>query len=198
MDYDVFAGGAGAQFDRDGMDVVRVHAAMADSAPIEATEHEFPLIVERCELIEDSGGPGAFRGGLGMNLDIRIWAEKAHLSGRGLRHELRAPGLFGGEGGRLAAYTLDPGTNHAAKLPAVFSEMALPIGSVIRAETPSGAGFGDPLARAPERVLDDVLAGKVSRAGAARDYGVVIDDRGIDTDLTAALRSERRRERAAP
>jgi N-methylhydantoinase B len=194
----VFAGGAGAHFDRDGMDVVRVHAAMADSTPIEATEHEFPLIVERCELIEDSGGPGTFRGGLGMNLDIRIWADKAHLSGRGLRHELRAPGLFGGEGGRLAAYTLDPGTNHAVKLPAVFSEMALPVGSVIRAETPSGAGYGDPLTRAPERVLDDVLAGKVSREGAFRDYGVVVENSSVDAGATAALRAERRRERVAP
>jgi len=34
VDYDMFAGGAGAQFDRDGMDTVRVHAAIADSTPL--------------------------------------------------------------------------------------------------------------------------------------------------------------------
>lgn len=188
VDYDVFAGGAGAQFDRDGMDVVRVHAAMADSTPIEATEHEFPLIVERCELIEDSGGPGRFRGGLGMALDIRVWAKEARLSGRGLRHGLAAPGLFGGRGGRLAGYTLDPGTNHETKLSAVFSELALPPETTVRVETPSGAGYGNPLDREPARVLADAKAGRISREGGERDYGVVIDDGAVDIGSTNALR----------
>jgi N-methylhydantoinase B len=198
VDYDVFAGGAGAQFDRDGMDAVRVHAAMADSTPIEATEHEFPLIVERCELIQDSGGPGRFRGGLGVGLDIRVWAEQARLSGRGLRHGLAAPGLFGGAGGRLARYALDPARNGTEPLPAVFSERAIPVGTVVRVETPSGAGFGDPLARAPERVLADVVAGKVSRDAAARDYGVVLADGAVDVEATAALRQRREREPQRP
>ena len=196
VDYDVFAGGAGAQFDRDGMDAVRVHAAMADSTPIEATEHEFPLIVRRCELRRDSGGPGKFRGGLGLGLDIRVWADKARLSGRGLRHGLRAPGLFGGDSGGLAAYTLNPGTQEEKKLPAVFSEMPLTPGATIRVETPSGAGYGDPLERDPERVLADVTAGKISTEAALRDYGVVLAARSVDLpgtrDLRARLAAERR------
>jgi len=191
VDYDVFAGGAGAQFDRDGMDVVRTHAAMADSTPIEATEHEFPLIVERCELIKDSGGPGKFRGGLGMGLDVRVWADKARLSGRGLRHGLKAPGLFGGDGGQFAAYVLNPGKNDEKQLPAVFSELPLTTGSTIRIQTPSGGGYGDPLERDPERVRRDVIAGKVSVEGARRDYAVVIADGKIDPSQTQALRSHR-------
>ncbi len=197
VDYDVFAGGAGAQFDRDGMDVVRVHAAMADSTPIEATEHEFPLTVRRCEMIEDSGGAGEFRGGLGMKLDIAVWANKASLSGRGLRQGLVAPPLFGGKGGRFGSYILDPDTNHEEKLQAVFSERALPVGSVIRVETPSGAGFGDPLGREPERVLADVVAEKVSAAGAERDYGVVVASAAVDAPGTERLRERLRQERQA-
>ena len=197
VDYDVFAGGAGAQFDRDGMDVVRVHAAMADSTPIEATEHEFPLIVRRCEMIQDSGGPGTFRGGLGMRLDIAVWAKDAHLSGRGLRQGLAAPPLFGGKGGRFGSYILDPETNHEEKLPAVFSERSLPVGSVIRIETPSGAGFGDALERDPKRVLADVVADKVSVACAEREYGVVIANAEVDARGTQRLRERLRRERQA-
>ena len=196
VDYDVFAGGAGAQFDRDGMDVVRVHAAMADSTPLEATEHEFPLTVRRCELLQDSGGPGKFRGGLGMRLDIAVWAEKARLSGRGLRHGLRPPGLFGGDGGSLASYILNPDTPQEQKLPAVFSEMPLPTGTVIRVETPAGAGYGDALERDPERVRGDVIAGKISPAGARRDYGVILADDGIDVAATQALRSRLKQERS--
>ena len=195
VDYDVFAGGAGAQFDRDGMDVVRVHAAMADSTPIEATEHEFPLIVQHCELLQDSGGPGTFRGGLGMGLDILVWADKGRLSGRGLRHGLRAPGLFAGEGGRVASYTLSTGTGEENKLEAVFSERPLPPRAVIRVETPSGAGYGDPLERDPARVLADVVADRVSVEGARRDYGVVLDRDGVDLEGTENLRVRLRQEK---
>ncbi len=195
VDYDVFAGGAGAQFDRDGMDAVRVHVTRADSTPIEATEHEFPLIVRRCEMLDDSGGPGKFRGGLGIELEIVVWADKARLSGRGLRHGLQAPGLFGGDGGRVASFILDPGTAQERKLQAVFSEMPLPSGAVIRVETPSGAGFGDPFERDPERVGSDVTAGKVSVEGAKRNYGVVFAGRNIDIEGTRALRIRLREER---
>jgi N-methylhydantoinase B len=195
VDYDVFAGGAGAQFDRDGMDAVRVHAAMADSTPIEATEHEFPLIVQRCELLRDSGGPGKFRGGLGMGLDILVWADEGRLSGRGLRHGLQAPGLFGGDGGRLASYIMNPGTTEEQKLEAVFSEMPLPPRAVIRVETPSGAGFGDPLMREPECVLADVIADKVSDEGARRNYGVILENGNVDLEGTRVLRARLQEER---
>jgi N-methylhydantoinase B len=177
VDYDVFAGGAGALADRDGMDAVRVHAAMADSTPIESTEHEFPLIVQRCELIQDSGGPGKFRGGLGLRVEMQVWAEQGRLSGRGLRHGLRSQGLFGGESGAGASYTMNPGTPSEEKLPAAFPERALPARAVIRVETPAGAGYGDPRERDPRRVLADVRAGKVSAEAAQRDYGLDIAPR---------------------
>ncbi len=196
VDYDVFAGGAGAQFDRDGMDVVRTHAAMADSTPIEATEQEFSLIVQHCELLLDSGGPGEFRGGLGMKLDIAVWADQARLSGRGLRHGLQAPALFGGKSGRLASYILNPGTAEEKKLNAVFSEMPLSSGAVIRVETPSGAGFGDPLERDPTSVQGDVTSGKVSAEGAKRDFGVLLAAQGVDVEGTRALRARLKLERS--
>jgi len=189
VDYDVFAGGAGARADRDGMDAVRVHAAMADSTPIEATEHEFPLIVQRCEFIQDSGGPGKFRGGLGLRVDILVWADQGRLSGRGLRHGLRAPGLFGGQSGGAASYTMNPGTPEQKKLEAVFSERPLPPRTVIQVETPAGAGYGDPLARDPQRVLEDVVSGKVTVESARRHYGVVIHNTAVDLEATRAVRT---------
>jgi N-methylhydantoinase B len=196
VDYDVFAGGAGAQCDRDGMDAVRVHAAMADSTPIEATEHEFPLVVQRCEFIQDSGGPGKFRGGLGLRLDILVWADHGRLSGRGLRHGLRAAGLFGGQSGGGAAYTMNPGTAQQTKLQAVFSERPLPPRTTIRVETPAGAGYGDPLERDPQRVLADVVSGKVSVEAAKRHYGVIVRGTAMDVEATRATRSGRARQGA--
>jgi N-methylhydantoinase B len=131
-------------------------------------------------------------------MEIRVWAEQAHVSGRGLRHTLRAPGLFGGKGGRLAAYVLHAGSNRGEQLQAVFSERPLPPNAVLRVETPSGGGFGDPLERAPALVLADAIAGKVSRDGAARDYGVVLADDEVDVERTAVLRHCLAQERHQP
>ena len=187
VDYDIFAGGAGALSNEDGKDAIRVHATTANSTPAEATEQEFPLTVGRCELMRDSGGPGRFRGGLGIRIDITMWADHARVSGRGMCQELAAPGLLGGNGGGVSRFILHPDGARERRLPSVFTELAVEAGTTVRIETPSGAGFGDPLGRDPDRVQADVRAGKVSREAAKRDYGVVLTDGRVDRDGTAAL-----------
>ncbi|MBI4183536.1 MAG: hydantoinase B/oxoprolinase family protein [Proteobacteria bacterium] len=190
VDYEVYAGATGALHDQDGRDAVRVHASVTDNQPIEAIEQEFPLSVGRYELIEDSGGAGRFRGGLGVRLDVAMLGEEPRLAGRGLRQALRAPGLYGGAEGRLAQFVLDPDTPAARKLPSVFSDLPVSTRTTVRLETPSGGGFGDPLLRDPGRVLADVVSGKVSREGAARDYGVVVAGGAVDRAASDALRRE--------
>jgi N-methylhydantoinase B/oxoprolinase/acetone carboxylase alpha subunit len=61
----------------------------------------------------------------------------------------------------------------------------------------SGGGYGDPLEREPERVLNDVEAGIVSREEAQEIYGVVIDGATpvLDIAATQKLRIELKRER---
>ena len=190
VDYEVYAGAAGALFDRDGMDAVRVHASVTENAPIEAFERAFPLVAERYELVDGSGGPGQSRGGLGVRLDILILAEDAHLAGRGLRQSLPAPGCFGGCSGSTGRFLLNPATESEQLLPSVFSDLLIRTGSVVRIETPSAGGFGIPLERDPQRVLADVLAGKVSPSLAKKDYNVVITDGSVDVPATTALRAK--------
>jgi N-methylhydantoinase B len=58
---------------------------------------------------------------------------------------------------------------------------------------PGGGGFGDPLARDPQRVGADVRDGYVTPERAREDYGVVVDDGGeVDLPATATLRAARR------
>ena len=72
--------------------------------------------------------------------------------------------------------------------------------AVSRLRTAGGGGWGDPLARDPEKVLADVRDEYVSIAGAARDYGVVVtgdpvrhpEGLRVDVDATAALRAGER------
>jgi hypothetical protein len=63
---------------------------------------------------------------------------------------------------------------------------------------PGGGGFGEPLERKPEHVLDDVLDGFVSTRRAQDIYGVVIQDGAIDAAATQALRKERGSRAADP
>ncbi|MBI4183130.1 MAG: hydantoinase B/oxoprolinase family protein [Proteobacteria bacterium] len=191
VDYETYAGATGGLADQDGKDSVRVHISGAANLPVESLEQEFPLTVGCYELVPDSGGPGAFRGGLSTRRDITIWAGEPRLAGRGLRQTEGAPPLFGGAKGRTGSFVLDP-LGAARRLPGSFSELAIETGATVRMTTPSGAGLGDPLAREPARVLADVVSGKVSREGAARDYGVVIADGAVDPARTAARRARLR------
>jgi N-methylhydantoinase B len=45
------------------------------NGPVEALETEFPMRIESYELVQDSAGPGTFRGGLGQRRTWRILAD---------------------------------------------------------------------------------------------------------------------------
>ena len=70
----------------------------------------------------------------------------------------------------------------------------------VRVATAGGGGWGDPLDREPERVLEDVRDEFVSRQSAQDDYGVVIDPAGMSVDqaATASLRAKLRAASATP
>ena len=192
VDYETYAGASGALSAFDGKDAVRVHVSGAANLPVESVEQEFPLTVRRYELIADSGGPGRYRGGLATRRDVTIWAEKGRLAGRGLRQTHGASGLFGGGPGRPGMFVVHPEGNREKRLPGSFSELEMQAGTSIRVETPSGAGFGNPLEREPEQVLADVIAGKVTASAAEHAYGVAVTGRSVDTPRTAFLREARR------
>jgi len=59
-------------------------------------------------------------------------------------------------------------------------------------QTPGGGGYGTPLERDPEDVLEDVRDGKVSVSKAEGAYGVVIADGELDAAATERCRAARR------
>jgi N-methylhydantoinase B len=164
-----------------------IFANMA-SQSIEMTEAEQPFQILRYELIEDSAGPGKFRGGASFRRDFRFLEEEGVLQVRSDRRRFRPFGLYGGGPGRASMNYLDPdGENRI--LPSKFT-MTIRRGEVFREEVAGAGGWGDPLERDPERVLRDVRNGFVSRAAAEREYGVVLAPGNwtVDAVATAALR----------
>jgi N-methylhydantoinase B len=67
--------------------------------------------------------------------------------------------------------------------------VSLQQGDVVRLKTPGGGGYGDPFARDPDLVLQDVQRGYISRRTVRQEYGVLIRRGRVDWAATAALRA---------
>jgi len=178
---DITEGSYGGRQGRDGMDAVDTLFANTRNNPIEDIESHYPLRVSRYELIEDRGGPGRWRGGLGSIRDVTFNAPGG-MSLEGDGNRFPPPGLFDGGPGTVGAVVFDPGRPSERPMPSKFPYMKVKEGDTIRTVSPCGGGYGDPFERDPERVLEDVRDGFVSAESARRDYGVAVVAAGPEDD----------------
>src|SRR3546814_2144407 len=139
--------------------------------PVESMELEFPVVVERYDLTEDSGGAGAFRGGMGINREFRMYGEDMTVAVRSARQKFPAKGVNGGKSGAAGAFILNPDTPEAQRLPSTSSATPLKKGDLLRIRTPGGGGMGDPAKRNPKYIHADFLQGKISAYAIKNDYG---------------------------
>jgi len=181
--YELIGSAYGARTGKDGVSGISVLISTCNTAPIEIMENEFPIRFRRWELIRDSGGPGAFRGGLGPVREYDLLAKEAQLTLRGGKHVVFAEGLAGGLPARRGNCIINPGRDDERALPSRFSGVALRCGDVLRIEKSGGGGLGVPTARPFAQVLDDVLDGYVTRQAAIDVYGA--DPERIDRELVA-------------
>lgn len=185
-------GGGGACEGCDGWDhigFIRVAGALA-SQDVEMMEAQDPHILLKHELITDSGGPGRWRGGLGVHSVWLSYAKEGRLVvwGDGTMDDNRPFGLFDGHCSPIAneGWLREPG-KEPIKLEN-FSVYSYEPGSIIEIRVSGGGGFGDPLERSPEEVREDVLNEKVSIEAARRDYGVIIDPETLEIDYVETER----------
>ena len=182
-------GGMGASSARDG-DYVFIFPANGGNTPIEIFESDTPLIVEKRELLTDSGGPGTMKGGLGRRVVFRIPDDKyapispVNLGIQSGRFRYAPEGLFGGKSGSKAQFLINGNPGNP------YGLTQLNPGDVIIMDAAGGGGYGDPLGRDPELVRNDVVDGYVSIESAKTLYGTVIDPgtMQVDMDATKTLR----------
>ena len=184
VQYEILAGAMGARSTKDGVSATSVHVRNASITPIEIVETEYPVEVARFELVPDSGGPGRFRGGLGMVREYRMLG-RARRTARGGRDLGQPRGRDGGLAGRPSRVVLNPETDRERVLEGRDASVELDRGDVLRVELGGAGGFGDPRTRPPEAVLRDVREGYVTPEGALRDYGVVLTRSGGVWQLAA-------------
>lgn len=159
---ETIGGGSGARAGKDGLDGVQVHITNTSNLPVECLEMEYPLLVEEYGLVEGSGGPGRFRGGLGLRRTIRVLAGEATFLGTLDRASVAPWGLFGGGEGGKGGVVLNAGRPSERGLASKVAGLRLVEGDAVKIVTPGAGGYGPPAERDPALIERDRREGKVS------------------------------------
>ena len=217
---ETFAGAGGARNFDDGVEIGgEIPNPISRMANVETVEGAFPVRYLFRRRAPDSGGPGMYRGGTGG--EMAIVPHNAPdggidyvISGKGARHPM-SEGLAGGWPGAPNSYVWVKAPEDGANAPVGGAEglpsipgtqervswgvYPLKGRDALYVRWNGGGGFGDPLARDPERVRTDVIAGLVGRDSARSIYGVELDgENAVDPAATEAARDAIRKARLAP
>ncbi len=184
-------GGMGAGAGNDG-NYVYIFPANGANTPVEIFESDTPLIVEKRELLVDSGGPGRMKGGLGKREVFLIPDDEyapippVNLGIQAGRYIHPAKGLFEGKSGTKAQFMINGVQGNS------YGLTQLKPGDTVTIDAPGGGGYGKPFERDPELVLSDVLEGYISMESAEKNYGVAINPATleIDQEVTAMYRKK--------
>ncbi|WAL39980.1 hydantoinase B/oxoprolinase family protein [Brevibacterium sp. BRM-1] len=204
MWYDWMAGGWGGRSTKDGSSATApVFGTGLAVQPVEGQERLSPVLTTQHAISRDSGGPGRYRGGCGIDKGgILTDAAGTVMSYCCDRGRSVTWGIQGGLPSIPHGVWLNPDAADRRYLGAAFSNVPIGPGDHFQRPSAGGGGYGDPLERPAAEVLEDVIDDYVSVERAAKDYGVAIiindaelDDYEIDEAGTQELRNRIRAER---
>lgn len=193
---DTFAAYCGAVHGQDGWGAMNVSFGNLIRATGEINESIFPVRHLARDYATDTGGPGKWRGCPG-SLYVKQLCAPAQIYTYVVGMKYPMPGIAGGKPGAPNLLTLRCGGPHEQVVETTAFYIEHQPGERYEYRYGGGGGWGDPLEREPQKVLDDVLDEYVSVEGARRDYGVVLTGSwedlklAIDWSATARLRAEK-------
>jgi N-methylhydantoinase B/oxoprolinase/acetone carboxylase alpha subunit len=174
--------GWGGRNGKDGNNMVVTINGNCRNTPVEVFETRYPAFrIDSYRLVEDSGGPGEFRGGLGGERVFTVTVPEVTVSALLNRMKTEPWGVLGGGEGAVGGLWVRRAGNAEWRTfveefgtisPSKFSGVVLHAGDQVKILMPGGGGYGDPHDRDRERVRRDVAEGFVSAGSAARDYGL--------------------------
>ena len=167
---ETIGGGAGGRSYQDGSDGIQVHVTNTSNLPVEALENEYPLLVEKYELVENSGGAGKWRGGMGLRRVYRGLGHTLTFSGQGERAVTPPWGLFGGKGGGTGSISLINPDGSKELLDIKPASLQVEPTKAVCIETPGAGGYGAPVDRDKESLLEDFKSEKFSRSFLKEHY----------------------------
>jgi N-methylhydantoinase B len=168
---DDLGGGMGAHAAGDGLDTVDTYLGNVQMLPAEIAELQYPVRIVGTELVADSGGPGRFRGGLGMRRVYEFLDDADAVVYTEQTLEAYAPhGIRGGSDGRPARVVLERTDGSATELRKLRVDARR--GDRLVVTTGGGGGYGDPRERDRALVERDLVEGKITAEAAASVYGL--------------------------
>ena len=175
IQYTWAVGGENARTFKDGKSLIFMRFCNARTIPQELEERWFPVIFDRYEARPDSCGHGFRRGGFGLIRELVIQTDIV-MTIHGDR-EIHTPfGISGGLNGGGSTLIINKGTPDEFDAGMYATGVKLKKGDKIFYGSSGGGGFGDPLDREPELVLDDVIDEWLTIEAAEEYYGVVIEE----------------------
>ena len=170
------AGGWGAGSTKDGENVLFcVGDGETYTVPVEVCETRYGVLVDQYAFDITDGGAGDFRGGRGAVRDYRIISDGALFTATFGRHKYLPWGMRGGKPGSRNYVKLIFADGREPKIIGKIARFPLKKGDVARLVTATGGGYGDPLHRPVEKVVEDVRNGYITAEMASSQYGVVVD-----------------------
>jgi N-methylhydantoinase B len=160
-----------ARPNKDGMNT-GLFPTNARNVPIETFEKYSPLLVEKKGLVANSEGAGQYRSGLSEEFVVRNPTDNDINVSITSDNADRAP--FGIEGGTEGTTSMVESITKGEEINPNGRYVMNP-GEVLRFQTASAGGFGDPAERDPERVKQDHRRGYISASRANTGYGTDVD-----------------------
>ncbi len=167
--FETLGGGMGARATKDGKDGVQVGITNTSNLPVESIEQEYPLRVEEYGFVEDSGGAGRCRGGMGLRRVLTPVGHDCVFNGAGERFRYRPWGLFGGQPGSSGRFLIHQ-DDEERRLDDKPNKVEVRACASIAIETPGAGGYGPPSQRAAEAVALDGSSGKYSASFIEKHY----------------------------
>ncbi len=187
-----YTGGAGAAYETDGWGLYPPVMTGVTLPSIEMNEIQYPSRVLKHEYVEDFTGVGKWRGTPGLDVQIQYVEESStSVMMAGVRNTTK--GFVHGHDAPSNKVIVNYGTADAKEVTETSFAVKMPPGGIIQFYRAGGGGWGNPLERNVDAVLEDVKNGYVSIQSALNDYGVVINEKDftINMEETEQIRSER-------
>jgi N-methylhydantoinase B len=165
-------------------------------ASAEINETLFPHLLRGRNYLTDSGGAGQWRGGCGSEF-VKEVRTPTSVNQYVVNQRHTHPGIAGGHNGAGDSCVISAGTSREVQVAPSVAGAEMETGDQLVYRFGGGGGWGEPLARDPASVLDDVWDEYVSVDAARREYGVVITGSleamtlAVDDDATRRLRADR-------
>jgi N-methylhydantoinase B len=175
------AGGWGAGADKDGENgLVCVGDGETYIIPIEVCETRYGVLVDRYGIDITEGGEGRFRGGRGLIRDYRVTADEAWYTGTFGRHKFLPWGMEGGSQGSKNYTKMIFADGRESVVFGKAAQFHMKKGDVASLVTGTGGGYGNPIERPAEEVIQDLKNGYITAEMAEKGYGIRVDPESFE------------------